>query len=43
MVTMDATEASSLVLEKEIVMKLCIIIPHRVAQLSNGKKRDRNK
>lgn len=36
MVTMDAAEASSPVLEKEIIMKLCIIIPHCVAQVSNG-------
>lgn len=41
MVTMDAAEASSLLLEKDIVMKLCIIIPPCVAQVSRG-GRDRN-
>lgn len=36
MVAMEAAKASSPMLEKEIVMKLCIIIPHCVAQVSNG-------
>lgn len=42
-VTMDAAETSRAVLEKEIGMKLCIIIPHCVTQVSNGRERDRNK
>lgn len=43
MVAMDAAEASSPALEKEILMKLWIIFLHCVAQVSNKGARQKEK